>query len=151
MIRFLHNLFLHDWPLKLFSLALAVLTWLAVSFSLRQHVEPVPGVQSLSEKTCYDVPVSIVSRNADVSRFKAEPQEVDVTFQGSEAALKEMSRASVRVIVDLTGTILNSPQELPVEVIAPAGITHVGIKPANLVRIIPPPAQETKTSTNNSQ
>jgi YbbR domain-containing protein len=98
----------------------------------------VPGTVSLAEKTYFDLPVNILSQSTDVSGFKAEPSEVDVTFQGSEAALAQLPRTNVRVIVDLTGVVLRTPQQLPVEVIAPAGITHVRIKPENLVRITPP-------------
>lgn len=147
MIRWLYNFFVRDWLLKLFSLTLAVLTWLAVTFSLQQRVVPVPDAVSLGEKTYFDLPVTILSQGVDVSGYKAQPAELDVTFQGTEAALTRLPRASVRVIVDLSGVVLKTPQQMPVEVIAPAGITHVRIKPENLVQIIPPspPKSEPKT------
>jgi YbbR domain-containing protein len=139
MIRQIRNFFFRDWLLKLFSLTLAVLTWLAVKFSIQQRVVPVPGAVSVVEKTYFDLPVTILSHTRDVSGFKAQPAEVDVTVQGTEDALRRLPRNNVRVIVDLSDVVLNSTQELPVEVIAPSGITHVRVKPENLVQIIPPP------------
>jgi len=138
MIRFLRNFFFRDWLLKLFSLTLAILTWLAVSFSIRQRVVPVPGPLSLAEKTYFDLPVVIVAHDRDVSQYTAEPAELDVTLQGSENALEQLPRTSVKVIVDLSDTLLKSAQQLPVEVITPPGITHVRVKPDNLVKIVPP-------------
>jgi YbbR domain-containing protein len=151
MIRLLRTIFVHDWPLKLFSLLLAVLTWLTVHFSLRQQVVPVPGNQSLSAKTYFDLPVTIVSANMDVSSYKVEPKEVDVTFQGSKEALEEFPRSSFRIIVDLSGTVLKAAQQLPVEVIAPAGITYAHIAPESLVRVIPPPPPATETQPEKSE
>jgi len=138
MIRFLRNLFFHDWPLKLFSLTLAILTWLAVSISQRQKAVPVPGTLNLAEKPFFDLPISFVSRNADVSGYKADPNELDVTFQGSKDLLDRLDRADVHILVDLSDTVLRTPQRLPVEIIAPAGITYVRVRPDNLVKVTPP-------------
>lgn len=151
MIRFLRDFFFRDWLLKLFSLALAVLTWLAVSFSLRQRVVPVTGSGNLAEKTYFDLPVTIVSRSADVSRFKSDPAEVDVTLRGNEAALEQLPRTSIRVIVDLSDAVIKTAQSLPVEVVAPAGIAHVRIKPENLVQVIPPPTAKPETLPHKSE
>lgn len=140
MIRFLRNFLFRDWLLKLFSLTLATLTWLAVSFSLRQRVVPVPDAVNLAEKPYFDVPVTIVSHNQDVSMFKTDPSEVDITLRGNKTVLEQLPKSDLRVIVDLTGAGLKQAQPMPVEVIAPAGITYVRISPSNLVQILPPNA-----------
>jgi YbbR domain-containing protein len=147
MIGFLRNFFFRDWLLKLFSLTLAILTWLAVSFSLKQRVTPVPGTLNVSEKTYFDVPVTIVSRDMDVSRFKADPSKVDVTLQGSEAILQQLPKTSVRVLVDVSGTVLKQPQKMPVEIITPAGVAHVRTRPDNLVQISPPIGSRNESET----
>lgn len=150
MIRLLRILFVQDWPLKLFSLILGVLTWLAVYFSLRQHVQPVPGTQSLFSKTYVDLPVTVVSADADVSGFKVFPSEVDVTFQGRKEALEELPRSSFHVLVDVSGTVLKAPQQLPLEIIAPSGISYVRVAPDNLVQVIPPAPSKTETPSTKT-
>jgi len=139
MIRFLHNFFFRDWLLKVFSLALAVLTWLAVSFSLRQKVVEVPGVPAISERTYYDLPVVILSASGVPSGYKAKPSELNVTVQGNEAVLENLPGKNIRVLVDMSHSTLTNVRTRPVEVITPAGVTHVRIEPTNLVEIIPPP------------
>jgi YbbR domain-containing protein len=142
MIHSLKNLFVRDWPLKVFSLALATLTWLAVSFTLKQGVAPVPGRPSVSERTYYELPVLIVSRSGNVAGYQATPKKLDVTVQGDEAVLKSLSGRNVKVIVDLSETTLKSTTKLPVEIVTPAGVTQVKIEPAGLVEVTPPPSPE---------
>ena len=149
MIQFLRNFFFHDWLLKLFSLTLAILTWLAVSFSLRQRVVPVPGPANVVEKTFYDLPVAVISENSDVSGFKVEPRELDVTLQGNERLLAQVPRNEVRVLVDLSDVVLKTAQQLPVQVVAPAGITYVRVKPDNLVKVSPQNLKTDRPSEKN--
>jgi hypothetical protein len=100
---------------------------------------------SLGSKTYFDLPVTLLSRGSDASEFTVEPAEVDITVQGSKAALETLPRNSIRVLVDVSGVVLKSPQLLPVEVVTPSGISHVLIEPENLVKITPPPAPRPET------
>jgi YbbR domain-containing protein len=143
MTKLLHYLFVRDWMLKFFSLALAVLTWLAVSFSLRQKVVEVPGHPAVSERTYYDLPVLIVSAAADVHDFRVKPAEVDVTVQGEETLLNNLQSRHIRVLVDLSNVATTNALKKRIEVVAPSGITHVRIEPDE-VEIIPPAAPEPK-------
>ena len=147
MIRFLRNLFVRDWPLKCFSLALAILAWLAISFSLREQVVSVPGATTLSARKYFDLPVTIVSSTGDTRDFKAIPSEVDVTVQGDEATLEKLAGKNIHVMVDVSGAVIRSAQEMPVEITTPPGVTHVRIEPSNLVSIIPPPPAQPKNET----
>lgn len=148
MIHTLKNLFTHDWPLKVFSLALAILTWLAVSFTLKQRVVPVPGLPSVSERTYYELPVMIVSRSGNAAGYQALPKKLDVTVQGEEAMLKTLSGRSVKVIVDLSDLTLKTATKLPVEVVTPAGVTQVKIEPEGSVLVTPPPGLEPASDTD---
>lgn len=135
MMQFLKDLLLRDWLLKLFSLTLATLTWLAVSFSLQRSVVTVPGADHTSERTYYELPVIIVSRSGAVPDVKISPKELDVTVQGEEEILKKLSGKAIRVIVDVSELATNSVQRLPVEVITPAGVAQVKIDPDSFVEI----------------
>jgi len=143
MIRFLRKLFFGDWMLKLFSLTLAILTWLAVSFSIRQKVVEVPGTPTVSERTYYDLPVVILSDAGATKGFKARPSEVDVTVQGTETTLENLPRKDIRVLVTLPNLTTTNTQMVPVQIITPAGVTHVRIEATNIVEVIPPPPDST--------
>jgi YbbR domain-containing protein len=148
MMRSLKNLLAHDWPLKVFSLALAILTWLAVSFTLKQRVVPVREQPNISKRTYYELPVMIVARSGNAAGYQALPKRLDVTVQGDEAMLKSLSGRSVKIIVDLSETSLKTATRLPVEVITPAGVTQVKIEPEGFVMVTPPSNPEPTSDTD---
>ena len=144
MREFLRKLIFGDWLLKIFSIALAVLTWLAVSFSLRQKPVDVAGKPDLSEQPYYDMPITVVSASTNVHDFKVKPSEVDVvTVQGDKAIIQKLERRHIRVQVDLTDATLTNGLKKRVDVIMPAGVTRVRVLPEE-VEIILPPAPESK-------
>ncbi|MEY4387349.1 MAG: hypothetical protein RLY20_2632, partial [Verrucomicrobiota bacterium] len=61
MKQFIRNLLFGDWLLKFFSLMLALLTWLAISDSLRKKAVDVPGKPDIAERSFFDVPVVAIS------------------------------------------------------------------------------------------
>jgi hypothetical protein len=138
MIKFLYDLFVRDWPLKLFSLALATLTWFDVSFSIRKDVVPVPNLQSTGKRVFFDLPVIVTSSTADVQRFRVKPAEVDVTVQGDSRTLQSLQGSQIRVFVDLTGIdsdTTNSPRTL--QVCTPPGVTYTRTSPERVAVMLP--------------
>ena len=84
MISFLRNLVLKDFWLKLFSLMLAVLLWLAVKVASRKDT----GIdQRVSSKM---LPVAILALAEDVHNFRVSPSEVEVTLQGNPKTLQNL-------------------------------------------------------------
>lgn len=148
MMRFLKNLIVHDWPLKVFSLALAILTWLAVSFTLKQRVVPVADSPNVSKRTYYELPVMIVSRTGSAAGYQALPKKLDVTVQGDEAVLKSLSGRSFKVLVDVSDATFKTSTKLPVEVVTPAGVSQVKIEPEGFVIVTPPSTPESPSSSN---
>jgi YbbR domain-containing protein len=146
MIDLFLAIFVRDWPLKIFSLALAVLAWLAVTFSIRNEVVPLTSSRSAAERTFYNVPVVPLSADSDVEHFRVKPAEVDVTVQGDTETLQQLRSSEVRVVADLTGVRLDSTNVLRrVEVVTPPHITHMQTKPEK-VEVVPPPAARSKES-----
>ena len=119
MIAFLRHLIFEDFWLKLFSLGLAVLIWLTVTFASQPE----------GQRVFADLPVRIVSSAADVRSFQVNPRGVDVTVQGNAKIVQGLQSQDIRVIVDLTG--LETAQNLhkPVEVSTPAGVSYVRVEP----------------------
>lgn len=146
MRRFLHILIFGDWLLKLFSISLAILTWLAVSIPLRQKPVEVPGKPDLSERPFFDVPVVLVSSDSDVRAFKVRPSEVNVTVRGASNLLENLKRENIRVQVDLTSAESVPGLRRRLDVITPQGVAAMTIEPEQVEIIPPAPAPAPKTS-----
>jgi len=74
LIKFFHHIFFDDFWLKLFSMALALLIWLVVSFASEK--------EKVKERVFAAVPVQVVSTASDVRSFQAIPERIEVTVRG---------------------------------------------------------------------
>jgi|SRR4051812_35234531 hypothetical protein len=121
MIRFVRHIFFDDFWLKLFSLALALLIWLVVSFASEK--------EGIKERVFAAVPVQIVSTASDVRSFQPVPERVEVTVKGEGKVIDNLQQKDVRARVDLTGMEAARNQRQPVEVAVPDGVTFVRAAP----------------------
>src|SRR5215467_5026403 len=102
-MRFLRSLILEDFWLKLFSLVLAVLVWLTVSFAIRKEASPISALNfPVPAHTFFNLPVLVMSSAEDVRNFKVVPSEVAVTVQGEARLLQSLQSKDIRALVDLT-------------------------------------------------
>jgi AmiR/NasT family two-component response regulator len=119
------NLILHNFWLKLFSIALATVLWLAIDNSIHNE-------KSLNQLLTADyirVQVSVQTAPGDKRVFRITPNEVIVIAVGKDAASFQATRKDVRVNLDLThfDAQASSTQELKAQ--APPGITVLEIIP----------------------
>ena len=138
MIKFLRHVVVDDFWLKLFSLVLAVLFWLTVSFAIQQkEVAPSPAPSlTLAVHTFFNLPVVVMSSAADVRNFRVSPSAVEVTVQGDAKAVESLQSKDIRPIVDLTG--IEAANALKrIEVSTPAGVTHVRVVPEQVQVVVP--------------
>jgi hypothetical protein len=140
MIAFLRHLFFHDFWLKLFSFALAVLLWLVVNFAIQKKVSPPTPLNLIrAEQRIFPrLPVVIMSSAEDVRSFKIDPKEVDVTVQGDPGILNTVIPKDIHALVDLTGIEAAHDLRARIEVSTPAGITYVRVQPEEVQVIFPP-------------
>ncbi len=131
MIAFLRHLVVEDFWLKLFSLALAVLIWLTVTFASQKEVGTEIRVLS-------NLPVAVVSSTEDVHNFRVSPNEVEVTVQGDPRTVQNLDSKDIQVSVDLTRIGPARDLRKPVRVSVPAGVTLTRVAP-DAVQIIFPP------------
>ena len=131
MINFLRHLFLDDFLLKLFSLGLAVVVWLIVTFASQKGAGTTPRV-------FYNLPVIVLSSAEDVRNFKVSPNEVIITVQGDAKAVQNLQSKDVRVTVDLTGVGTARDLRKRIEVSLPAGIACMRVAPEEVQVIFPP-------------
>jgi hypothetical protein len=134
VITFFRQLVFHDFWLKLFSLALAVLVWVTVAFAIRQQGSPVNTMGlAIKERPFYNLPVVVMSSAEDVRNVKVSPNEVEVAVQGDAKIVDKLHSKDIRAIVDLTGVEGASDLRKRIEISTPPGVTHV--------RVIPPEVQ----------
>jgi len=131
MIKFLRHLFLDDSLLKLFSLALAVVVWLIVTFASQKQAGTTPRV-------FYDLPVTVFSSAEDVRNFKVSPNEVILTVEGDAKTVQNLQTKDIRVMVDLTGVGTARELRKRIEVSLPAGVTCMRVAPEEVQVIFPP-------------
>jgi YbbR-like protein len=131
MIAFLRKLFLEDFWLKLFSLALAVLIWLTVTFASEKGV----GTES---RVFSNLPIAVLASAEDVHNFKVTPSQAEVTVQGSPKTIQNLESKDIRVIVDLSGVGAARDLNKPIEVSVPVGITCLHVSPEDVQVVFPP-------------
>jgi len=130
MIVFARNLVAKDFWLKLFSLALAILIWLTVRFSISGETSTSPWLALLGHATdenIVSVPVHVPSGNAQ--NFSVDPPEVQVTLRGDPKIIKNLRTLDVRAQVDLTGIESANGLLRPVEIVLPQGVSYTHITP----------------------
>ena len=131
MIKLLRHVFLEDFLLKLFSLGLAVVVWLIVTFASQKEAGTTPRV-------FYNLPVIVLSSAEDVRNFKVSPNEVIVTVQADAKAVQNLQSKDIRATVDLTGVAVAHDLHKRVEVSLPPGVTCMRVAPEEVQVIFPP-------------
>ena len=111
---------LHNFRLKLFSVAIATVIWFAIHYGIRNDL----SISQLNINRI-NVPVTIIIPPGDPRQFKLNPPEVVVYAVGDLMAL----RRGVRVSVDLTA--FHPPQSTAedVHVEAPPEINVIDFNP----------------------
>jgi len=131
MIKFLRHLFIEDFLLKLFSLMLAVVVWLIVTFASQKEAGTTPRI-------FYNLPVTVLSSSEDVRNFKVSPNEVIVTVQGDAKTVQNLQSKDIRAAVDLTGVAAARDLHKRIEVSVPAGVAFIRVAPEEVQVIFPP-------------
>jgi hypothetical protein len=139
MIKLLRHILFDDFPLKVFSLGLALLVWVTVSFAIAQkEALPGPAHNGSSEvRTSFNLPVRVVSAAADARNFKVSPNRVEVTVRGEPRIVQGLQATDIRALVDVTGIDATHAAHTPVDVSVPTGITLVSVLPKDVQVILP--------------
>jgi YbbR domain-containing protein len=137
----LRDLLLKHFWLKAFSVGLAVLIWVTVSFAIRNESIQAADVVANLPTRVFRLPVLVVSAAADVREFHVHPDYIDVTVWGEATNLAQLQDKDIRVMVDLTDIESARGLSKRVEVSTPAGITLKSAEP-DLVQIVVPPRRQ---------
>ncbi|MFM2294601.1 MAG: hypothetical protein RLZZ350_1014 [Verrucomicrobiota bacterium] len=135
----LRDLLFKDWQLKLFSLVLAILIWVTVSFAIRKEGGGEPGALLNAPARVLVVPVTVMSAAGNVREFHVRPSQVEVTVRGTAKDLKVLLEKDVHAIVDLTDIESAHGLQKRIEVTTPSGIVHVRVMPEEVDVVFPLP------------
>jgi hypothetical protein len=128
----LRDLIFRDFWLKVFSLTLAVLIWVVVSFAIRKEGAPAGDLFLNSEPRVLRVEVHKVSSAADVRAFQVDPSEVMVTVRGEKRALERLRDTDIHAIVNLSDIESTPGPRKRIEITTPPGIVHVRVDPESV-------------------
>jgi len=114
---FLRALFLHNFLLKLFSIVLATLIWLAVWASLR-------GASAEVTRKFPRRPVLVMTGTGEHPALAIEPPDVSVLVRGPAALLSGLKEQDIQVFLQLQGRP-DPAGDFGVVVHVPPGVTEV--------------------------
>jgi YbbR domain-containing protein len=127
-------LILNNFWLKVFSLALATILWMAIHWSLRTvSSEPQPRAP---EKDAFPRPIMLMTAPDDHQAYVVEPLAVNVKVSGDADVIKKLNLNDIQVYVDLTDVHVVHGA-FPVKYKLPRNVTlqqlwpsHVHVEPA---------------------
>lgn len=121
-----------DFGWKLFSLILAVASWIAIRRNIGEAPTPVMPFASVQTITFTNLPVYAVSANADVHNAQIEPAVVAVKLSGPSEIMAVLEENKIHAMVNLTG--VNSASDLPlsVDISTPPGVAVDQIDPPKI-------------------
>jgi hypothetical protein len=132
MIIFARNLVAKDFWLKLFSLALAILIWLTVNFTISGERSPWSAfLGRAADETVLTVPIQVPQGTSQT--VSVDAAEVKVTLRGDPEKLKTLRTEDIRAEVDLAGVESADGLVRPVKVMLPLGISYTRLEPDEVV------------------
>ena len=131
----------HNFWLKVFSVALATVIWLAIYHGIQNDVTPAQTILNrLVARQYLRVPVTIIKLPGDSRIFKLTPDAVIVSIAGDDLDSRRIASSDLRAFVDVTQVPSGTSFMAPVRAEAPSGETVQDVRPANvLVEQNPPP------------
>ncbi|MFO1476271.1 MAG: hypothetical protein U1F98_06425 [Verrucomicrobiota bacterium] len=133
MIEFIRNLVFRDVWLKLFSLALAILIWLTVSFAIHHALSPASALAGAQQQelTYSNIPLHVTATAADLDAhvYEITPNEVVIRIRGEPRLLQKLQPSEIRAFVDVTGLGNARGLQKRIEFLTPPGITLVQVTP----------------------
>jgi hypothetical protein len=124
----LRYLILQNFWLKLFSIAMATVIWLAIHYSIHGGL----NINQSLRSEYIRVPVSIKTTPGDKRVFRVTPDEVVVTAVGGDEALLRATRKDIRVNLDLTDFNVTAPASKELRAEAPPDIKVLAISPPSV-------------------
>jgi YbbR domain-containing protein len=121
---------LHNFWLKIFSLGLATMIWLAIHIGITHDFALTNPNPTHPSRQFVKLPVSLVTQPGDGRVFKVYPKEIVATIDGEEPILRRMTSKDIKIYVDLTDIKKKGQTNSELHADAPKDVTVVDLKPA---------------------
>jgi len=126
----LRHFMFHNFWLKLFSIALGTIIWLAIHHSIDNNFDLTEsGTPKRLVKQTLQVPISAVRQEGDPRNFAFSPTNATITIVGEADVLRKLGTRNIRVFVDLNDFHSSGPVQLDLLPGAPDGINVTEYKP----------------------
>jgi YbbR domain-containing protein len=123
MKKFLRNLFIKNWGLKLFSFFVALIIWLAL----------IPEGKTFSEKNL-TIPLELYNTPPDMELVRKPPSTVDLKIRAPRSLIDQITPANVRAVLNLENGRLDQ-KEYPLNksmISIPSGAEVMEIYPSQV-------------------
>jgi hypothetical protein len=129
------NVFLRNFGTKLAALAIACVTWFALSGERRERI---------SERS-YRIPLSIVNVPAGTTIVSPLPDAVDVRLRGPFTPLRQLEPAKLEAVVDLADAAPGEKRYLlePFDINVPREVEVIAISPGEIRLVLDAVAEKT--------
>ncbi len=121
-----------DFGWKLFSLILAVASWIAIRRNIGETPPTALPFASVQTITFTNLPVYAVSANADVHNAQISPALIAVKLSGPSEIMAVLEENKIHALVNLTGINSASDLHMPVDVSTPPGVAVDQIDPPKI-------------------
>jgi YbbR domain-containing protein len=126
----LRHLVFHNFWLKIFSIALGTIIWMAIHFSMDHNIALAePGPRQLLIKKTIEVPIDIMKQENDPRTFTLHPTNVLLTVGGEAGTLHGPEGREIKVYVDLTDYHSGTPTQEDLHPGVPPNINVIEFKP----------------------
>jgi len=134
----LRHLVFHNFWLKVFSIALGTIIWMAIHFSMDHDLTlSEPSASQHLVREIITVPISILQEEGDARAFTLTPTNVLLTVLGEAKTLHGPEGKEIKMYVDLTGYRSSTATQEDLHPDVPPGIHVVEFKP-HTVTVQPP-------------
>ena len=128
------HLIFHNFWLKMFSVALATVIWLAIYHGIQNDVTPAQTILNrLLARQYIRVPVSLVKLPGDTRVFKITPPAVILSITGDDLDSRRIVASDLRAFVDVTSVPSGTAFFAPVRAEAPNGDSVQDVRPPNVM------------------
>jgi hypothetical protein len=130
----MRHLIFHNFWLKVFSVALATVIWLAIYHGIQNDQNPAQTIiNHLAARQFIRVPVSLVKSPGDARLFKITPPAVIVSVSGEDLESHHLTASDLRAFVDVTELPAGKSVLAPIRAEGPAGDSIQDIRPSSVM------------------
>lgn len=137
----MRRVILHNFWLKLVSIGLGALIWLALHSQVQSDSSVAqPRITGQMSRLRFRIPIFVIAQPGDGRVFKLSHREAVMDVEGEDAVLRRLAPGDLKVYVDLTGFNSHQSTSEVLRPYVPPNVIVSDIQPTTiLVELVAPP------------